>query len=92
MSSSDIGPAVMPSGGSEESALYSLKRRLEALDAMVYVVVVLWKVVVGWRGIMYGGVYGRAVFAISVVSAVGSECTVWHWKAIGNYAGSRDRW
>jgi hypothetical protein len=35
MSSSLTGPAVRPSGGSEESALYSLKRRLEAEDAML---------------------------------------------------------
>jgi hypothetical protein len=30
-----MGPAVMPSGGSLERALYSLKRRLEAEDAML---------------------------------------------------------
>lgn len=35
MSSSERGPAVMPSGGSEERPLYSLKRRFEAEDVMV---------------------------------------------------------
>jgi hypothetical protein len=35
MSSSLTGPAVMPSGGSEERDLYSLKRRLDAEDAIV---------------------------------------------------------
>lgn len=35
MSSSFMGPAVMPSGGSEERARYSLKRRFAAVEAMV---------------------------------------------------------
>lgn len=34
MSSSLMGPAVMPSGGSEERDLYSLKRRFEADEAI----------------------------------------------------------
>lgn len=37
MSSSVTGPAVMPSGGSEESDLYSLKRRFAAgFDMVVF--------------------------------------------------------
>jgi hypothetical protein len=38
MSSSLTGPAVMPSGASDESILYSLKRRFEAEEAMLCVV------------------------------------------------------
>ena len=34
-SSSDTGPAVMPSGGSLVRCLYSEKRRFEATEAMV---------------------------------------------------------
>lgn len=36
MSSSVTGPAVMPSGGSEERALYSLNRRFAAGFDMVW--------------------------------------------------------
>lgn len=37
MSSSLTGPASMPGGGSDVRVLYSLKRRLEAEDAMLCV-------------------------------------------------------
>lgn len=37
MSSSEMGPAVMPSGGEEVMVLYSWKRRLDAIvDAIVW--------------------------------------------------------
>ena len=36
MSSSVTGPAVMPSGGSEERPRYSLKRRLEAEEEAIF--------------------------------------------------------
>ena len=45
MSSSVTGPAVIPSGGSEESALYSLKRRFAAGLDIVYVAVAGYRLV-----------------------------------------------
>lgn len=54
MSSSETGPAVMPSGGEEVRSLYSWKRRRDAIvDAMVD----------GWEGEKGVGVVGGCVDA-----------------------------
>ena len=57
MSSSEMGPAVMPSGGLEVRDLYSTKRRLDAtLEAIV---VGIWEAHQGGEDGMEAGVEGR---------------------------------
>jgi hypothetical protein len=58
MSSSLTGPAVMPSGGSDARALYSLKRRLEAGLAIVCGCGCRWDVEGGGERLWVVGVVG----------------------------------
>ena len=72
MSSSETGPAVMPSGGEEVSARYSEKRRREATEVAIFFSVLFFSF------LFFLGTKGATLIMLGSRRSAG--CGGWLWK------------